>query len=243
MKYQRIEPAVFLSRPNRFLAEVERNGKRETVHVKNTGRCLELLIPGRTVWLKKSLNPNRKTGFDLVAVEKYGRIINLDAQAPNQVFSEWAQAGNFLPDLTLLRPETVWGSSRFDFYWEAAGRRGFTEIKGCTLEENGLALFPDAPTERGVRHLTELAAAQSEGYDCSVYFILQMKGCRLFCPNDRTHPQFGQALRAASGAGVRIHALDCLVSPDCLLADQPVPVVLSLEEALQKMQDGVVDLA
>lgn len=167
MRYDHITPAVFLSRPNRFIAQVELSGQEETVHVKNTGRCRELLIPGRTVWLEKSGNPARKTQYDLVAVDKDGLLINMDAQAPNRVFGEWARAGGFVEGLTLLRPETAWGSSRFDFYWEAGRRKGFVEVKGCTLEEDGLAMFPDAPTLRGVKHLRELAAAQQEGYECA----------------------------------------------------------------------------
>ncbi len=240
MHYQDIVPAVFLSRPNRFIAQVELDGREETVHVKNTGRCKELLIPGRTVWLEKSGNPARKTQYDLIAVDKDGLLINMDAQAPNQVFAEWARAGGFVDGLTLLRPETTWGKSRFDFYWEAerpgadgsepVQTKGFVEVKGCTLEENGLAMFPDAPTQRGVKHLHELAAAQGEGYQCTVCIIIQMKGCRLFCPNERTHPEFGVALRQAAAAGVRVLAMDCRVTPDSLTVDQPVPVCLKMQE-------------
>ena len=228
MHYHHIYPARFLARPNRFIAQVELEGRQETVHVKNTGRCRELLIPGRTVYLEQSANPQRKTRFDLVAVDKDGRLVNMDAQAPNQVFREWAQAGQFRPGLTLLRPETTWGSSRFDFYWEdAGGGRGFVEVKGCTLEEHGLAMFPDAPTARGVKHLQELAFAQGEGYRCAVCIVVQMKGCRQFCPNERTHPEFGQALREAAAAGVQVLAVDCLVTPEGLKMDQPIPVSLT----------------
>lgn len=227
MRYHAVRPARFQSRPNRFIARVELDGREETVHVKNTGRCRELLLPGRTVYLEQSSNPDRKTRFDLIAVDKSGLLINLDAQAPNQVFAEWARAGRFRPNLTLLRPEITWGSSRFDFYWEdAAGAKGFVEVKGCTLEEDGLALFPDAPTLRGVKHLRELARAQGEGYACTVCLVLQMKGCRLFCPNERTHPAFGQALREAASAGVQVLAMDCQVAPDRLELDAPVPVSL-----------------
>ena len=227
MRYHAVRPARFQSRPNRFIARVELDWREETVHVKNTGRCRELLLPGRTVYLEQSSNPNRKTRFDLIAVDKSGLLINLDAQAPNQVFAEWARAGRFRPNLTLLRPEPTWGSSRFDFYWQdAAGAKGFVEVKGCTLEEDGLALFPDAPTLRGVKHLRELARAQGEGYACTVCLVLQMKGCRLFCPNERTHPAFGQALREAASAGVQVLAMDCQVAPDRLELDAPVPVSL-----------------
>jgi sugar fermentation stimulation protein A len=225
-----VHEAVFLSRPNRFIAQVALDGKEETVHVKNTGRCKELLLPGRTVWLEGSDNPARKTKYDLIAVDKDGLLINMDAQAPNKVFYEWASAGHFLPDLTLLRPETVWDKSRFDFYWETPDRKGFVEVKGVTLEEQGLAMFPDAPTQRGVKHLRELAAAQGEGYECAVCFVLQMKGCRAFCPNERTHPEFGQALRASVSAGVRAMALDCRVTPDSLTIDQPVPIFLEMQD-------------
>jgi sugar fermentation stimulation protein A len=230
MKYQHIVPAVFLSRPNRFIAQVEVEGREETVHVKNTGRCRELLIPGRTVWLEGSDNPERKTKYDLVAVDKNGLLINMDAQAPNKVFYEWAGAGNFMGKLESLRPETVWDKSRFDFYWETNDRKGFVEVKGVTLEQKGLAMFPDAPTQRGVKHLRELAAAQGEGYHCTVCFVIQMKGCHSFCPNEATHPEFGAALREAAGAGVRVLALDCQLTPDSLTIDQPVPVFLEMQD-------------
>lgn len=226
MQYQNVSRGIFLCRPNRFIAEVEIDGSKETVHVKNTGRCRELLVPGCTVYLEKSGNPARKTAYDLIAVEKGPLLINMDSQAPNKVFGEWAASGGFRSDLTLLRPETVWGKSRFDFYWEAGEEKGFVEVKGCTLEENGLALFPDAPTERGVKHLNELAAAAAEGYECTVCFVLQMKGCRVFRPNEQTHPEFAAALRDAAHSGVRVLAMDCRVTPNSLLIDAPVPVKL-----------------
>ena len=165
MRYPNIHKARFLARPNRFIARVLLEEEELTVHVKNTGRCRELLVPGAPVWLVRSGNPSRKTAYDLVAVEKAGRLINMDSQAPNALFAEWARAGHFVPGLTLLRPETTWGNSRFDFYWEAGARRGFTEVKGCTLEEDGWTYFPDAPTERGVKHLEELARARAEGFE------------------------------------------------------------------------------
>ena len=226
MQYQRIEKGRFLSRPNRFIAHVELDGRTEVVHVKNTGRCRELLIPGATVYLEKSDNPARKTQYDLIAVEKGTLLVNMDAQAPNQVFREWAEAGNFQEGLTLLRPETTWGDSRFDFYWEAGDRRGFVEVKGVTLEEDGHACFPDAPTERGVKHLNELARCQTDGYEAAVCFVLQMAGMKDFAPNDRTHPAFGDALRQASQAGVRIMARECIVTPDSLTIGAAVPVLL-----------------
>jgi sugar fermentation stimulation protein A len=229
MRYDNITPAKFLSRPNRFIAQVEVDGREETVHVKNTGRCRELLVPGATVWLTQSANPARKTRYDLVAVDKGGLLINMDAQAPNRVFAEWAQGGHLVDGLTLLRPETTWGSSRFDFYWEAGERRGFVEVKGCTLETGGLALFPDAPTQRGVKHLRELIAAHEAGYEAAVCFVIQMKGMRQFRPNDATHPEFGAALRQAAQAGVGVLAVDCQVTPDSLTMDAPVPVELSMQ--------------
>ena len=226
MQYQRIENGRFLSRPNRFIAHVELDGRTEVVHVKNTGRCRELLIPGATVYLEKSDNPARKTQYDLIAVEKGTLLVNMDAQAPNHVFREWAEAGNFQEGLTLLRPETTWGDSRFDFYWEAGGRLGFVEVKGVTLEEDGHACFPDAPTERGVKHLNELARCQADGYEAAVCFVLQMAGMKDFAPNDRTHPAFGDALRQAAQAGVRIMARECAVTPDSLTIGAAVPVLL-----------------
>ena len=243
MIYHNIHAARFLARPNRFIAQVELDGAVETVHVKNTGRCRELLLPGCTVYLEGSANPARKTRYDLVAVEK-GRpglpplLINMDAQAPNQVFREWMEAGGGqalgLPRPALLRPETVWGRSRFDFYWERTDvsretsvlRKGFVEVKGCTLEEDGLALFPDAPTQRGVKHLRELIACREAGYETAVCVVVQMAGMAAFSPNDRTHPQFGSALREAARAGVRVLAVECATAPDSLTITGPVPVRL-----------------
>lgn len=227
MQYQRIEKGRFLSRPNRFIAHVELNGQTETVHVKNTGRCRELLTPGATVYLEKSGNPARKTQYDLIAVEKGNLLVNMDAQAPNQVFREWAESGGFRPDLTLLRPETTWGDSRFDFYWEAAdSSRGFVEVKGVTLEEGGHARFPDAPTARGVKHLKELVRCREEGYEAAVCFVIQMAGMRDFAPNDVTHPAFGDALRLAARSGVQVIARECAVTEDSLTIAASVPVLL-----------------
>lgn len=221
-----------MARPNRFIAHVEREGNLEIVHVKNTGRCRELLVPGSIVYLEECSNPNRKTKYDLVAVEKGNLLINMDAQAPNQVFGEWALSGHFIPELTLLRPEVTYGKSRFDFYWEAGQlstkRRGFVEIKGVTLEENGLALFPDAPTERGIKHLQELIACRREGYEAAICFVLQMENMQMFAPNDRTHPAFGAALRKAAAAGVHVMAMGCKVTPDCLSIACQVPIELGL---------------
>ena len=226
MRYQRIHAGVFQARPNRFIAHVELSGKTEICHVKNTGRCRELLVPGAAVYLEEAQNPARKTRFDLIAVQKGERLINMDAQAPNKVFQEWAEEGNFQKSLTLLKPETTFGASRFDFYWEAGPISGFVEVKGVTLEQDGLALFPDAPTERGVKHLRGLRRAVERGYRAAVFFVVQMKGPRLFRPNDDTHPAFGQALREAAAAGVGVYAWDCAVTPESLTLDAPVEVAL-----------------
>ncbi len=230
MRYKQVKRGIFLARPNRFIAHVEVDGSMEVVHVKNTGRCRELLVPGAVVYLEKADQPKRKTQFDLIAVEKGSLLINMDAQAPNQVFREWAQAGEWVPGLTLLKPETKFGHSRFDFYWEAEDfstkRRGFVEVKGVTLEENGVVLFPDAPTERGVKHIGELIACHAAGYEAALCFVVQMEGMRCFRPNDRTHPAFGEALRRAREAGVQIFARECLVSPDSLTLTGNIPVEL-----------------
>lgn len=226
MQYANIRPAIFRSRPNRFIAKVELDGQEETVHVKNTGRCKELLVPGRRVWLEEGATPNRKTKYDLIAVDKDGLLVNMDAQAPNKVFAEWAKAGSFVPDLTLLRPETTWGKSRFDFYWEAGERRGFVEVKGCTLEDDGFCRFPDAPTERGVKHLNELVSCMEDRFEAAVCFVIQMDGMKSFSPNDATHPAFGDALRSAHQAGVQVLAVGCSVTPDTLNITHFIPVVL-----------------
>ena len=226
MRYPNIHKARFLARPNRFIARVLLEGEELTVHVKNTGRCRELLVPGAPVWLVRSDNPARKTAYDLVAVEKAGRLINMDSQAPNALFAEWARAGHFVPGLTLLRPETTWGNSRFDFYWEAGARRGFTEVKGCTLEEDGWTYFPDAPTERGVKHLEELARARAEGFEAAVCFVIQMADVDGFSTNDRTHPAFGEALRRAVDQGVEVLARQCAVSPGEVWMTGPVEIRL-----------------
>lgn len=230
MDYHAISEGRFLSRPNRFIAQVERQGQEVTVHVKNTGRCAELLQPGALVYLEESSNPNRKTRFDLVAVWKGKLLVNMDAQAPNTIFREWAEAGDFLPNLSLLQGEKTFQNSRFDFYWEEESDgvkvKGFTEIKGVTLESQGIACFPDAPTQRGVKHLRELIAARQAGYQASVCFVVQMEGMRQVVPNWRTHPEFGRTLIEAREAGVEVFALDCQVGTDFLRPGKRLPVVL-----------------
>lgn len=233
MKYHQIEKAVFLERPNRFIAYVNRAGQKEICHVKNTGRCRELLVPGAAVYLDKSSNPNCKTAYDLIAVKKGDRLINMDSQAPNLAAAEWLrQGGPFLQQGSafckeiMVKQETKYKNSRFDLYAEIEGRKLFIEVKGVTLEENGIARFPDAPTERGIKHVRELEACQNDGYEAYLLFVIQMKGIRHFEPNDRTHPAFGDALRRAAQNGVHILAYDCLVSEDSIVIDKPVPVRL-----------------
>ena len=234
MVYGKILPGIFRARPNRFIAHVDIGGRVEVCHVKNTGRCRELLIPGVKVWLEECGSPTRKTKYDLVAVEKMGPegtlFINMDAQAPNRVFGEWAAAGGlgFVP--TLLRPETTYGDSRFDYYWELSqegeNRQGFWEVKGVTLEEDRVARFPDAPTLRGVKHLEGLALARQAGYEAGVCFIVQMEGMDYVEPNDATHPEFGSALRRAAGAGVEVLALECRAKTGSLVVTRSIPVKL-----------------
>ena len=226
MRYQTVVPGCFLKRPNRFIAHVETAEGEQIVHVKNTGRCRELLIPGATVYLEKSGNPERKTAYDLVAVEKGSILINMDSQAPNRVFGEWAAAGGFLPEVTAVRREYTYGDSRLDFCLETPAGLHLVEVKGVTLERDGLALFPDAPTERGIKHIRELQRAAESGMEATLCFVIQMKGIHALSPNDETHPAFGAALREAAAAGVQIKAWDCLVTPDTLVIDQPVPVLL-----------------
>ena len=226
MNYRHIEQGIFLSRPNRFIAHVERGGEQLVCHVKNTGRCRELLVPGCTVYLERAENPMRKTAYDLVAVDKGGRLINMDAQAPNQVFYEWAASGRFLSGITLIRPEQKFGSSRFDFYLEAGDRKIFLETKGVTLEEKNGAFFPDAPTQRGVKHVEELIACRKAGYEAYLFFVIQMEGVDYFAPNVKTHPEFGDVLCRARTAGVELIAYDCLVKPDMLELRRPIEVCL-----------------
>lgn len=224
MKYKHIIPARFISRPNRFIAYCEVDGVTETVHVKNTGRCRELLLPDTRVYLSVSDNPARKTKYDLVAVEKIRQngeavLINMDSQAPNEMAYEWLK--KTVPGASIKR-EVRFGNSRFDLYFEDGDRRGFIEVKGCTLEQDGIAMFPDAPTERGVKHIYELIEAKNAGYEAYVLFVIQMKGIGRFEPNSQTHPEFAKALKTAQEAGVKVLAYDSIVTPDSAEIDAPV---------------------
>lgn len=239
MKYERITQGSFLERPNRFLAYAELAGKREVVHVKNTGRCAELLTPGAVIYVQESDNPERKTKWDLIAVEKGDRLVNMDSQIPNRVVQEWIGAGNLFEDVRLVKPETVYGNSRFDLYVETGdNRKIFIEIKGVTLEEDGVVRFPDAPSERAVKHLGELMQAVKEGYEAYVFFVIQMKDVRYFTPNRETHPAFCDALKRARAAGVRVLAYDCVVDSDSITIHKEVPVVLGsplLKESVEPL--------
>ncbi len=225
MKYNNIIPGIFHARPNRFLAQVEIGGVMETVHVKNTGRCRELLPPGAQVWCQRSDNPARKTQYDLITVRKGRRLINMDSQAPNRAAGEWLASGGLGP-VTDLRPETRHGDSRFDFSFTLEGRQCFLEVKGVTLETEGVCAFPDAPTERGAKHLRGLTQAAREGYGAYVLFVIQMADVDCLHPNDATDPEFGRALREAAANGVQILAMDCAVTVEEMRIQNPVPVRL-----------------
>lgn len=231
MKYTEIKKGSFLSRPNRFIAKVLIDGKEETVHVKNTGRCKELLIPGVTVYLYVSDNPDRKTKYDLIAVEKNRKgkpplLVNMDSQIPNAVAHEWLKTCGIFSENAVFRREVTYGKSRFDFYIEDGDRKAFLEVKGVTLENGGVASFPDAPTERGVKHINELCRCVSNGYEGYILFVIQMKEINYMTPNDVTHKAFGDALRDAQKAGVKILAVDCIVTPDSIKCDKNVEVKL-----------------
>ena len=216
MVYPQTREAVFLTRPNRFVAEVELEGRRETVHVKNTGRCRELLLPGARVILAAGEKSGRKTAWDLVTVEKPGLgWVNIDSQAPNRVVREWLDRGG-IPGLTGIRPEYAYGASRVDFCLERGEKRILLEVKGCTLEREGVGWFPDAPTLRGAKHLRELAAARRKGWDCILAFVIALPGVRQVLPNRETDPDFAQALSEAEAAGVEVLHLPCAVGPDSL---------------------------
>lgn len=231
MQYASIIRGQFCSRPNRFLAVVRIGGQEEIVHVKNTGRCRELLIPECTVYLSRSDNPNRKTKYDLIAVEKQREgkpplLINLDSQIPNAAAAEWLETGSLFSANAVFRREVTHGSSRFDFSIMDGNIQSFLEVKGVTLEQDGIALFPDAPTLRGVKHLQELTACQQAEIPAYLLLVIQMKEIRAFRPNNAMHPQFGEALRRAAAAGVTLLARDCIVTPDSITIDAPVPIQL-----------------
>lgn len=236
MKYERIKVGTFVERPNRFIAYVNIAGRKETVHVKNTGRCRELLIPGATVYVQESDNPNRKTKWDLIGVKKGNRMINMDSQITNAVVKEWIEKGNLFANPSLIKPETTYGQSRFDLYVGEGERKAFIEVKGVTLEEDGIVRFPDAPTERGVKHVEELCHAVSEGYEAYVIFVIQMDKVSYFTPNERTHKAFGDALRKAKKAGVHILAYDCKVKKDSISLYKEVPVILEQEQLKEIVQ-------
>ena len=223
MHYANMIPGIFRARPNRFIAHVEIGGQEEIVHVKNTGRCRELLPPGAQVWCQESDNPARKTRFDLITVQKGHRLINMDSQAPNAAAKEWLSAGGLGP-IENLKAEARHGDSRFDFAFEKDGVPCFLEVKGVTLETDGICAFPDAPTERGVKHLQGLTRLAREGYGAYVLFVIQMADVRYLHPNDATDPAFGAALREAAASGVRILAMDCHVTADTMTIRNPVEV-------------------
>lgn len=235
MNYTEIVSAEFIERPNRFIAYVELMGVRTKVHVKNTGRCRELLTDHAKVYLEKSGKESRSTAYDLVAVEKKGRLVNMDSNAPNKVAGEWLRAGGLYRDISLVRPEKTFGSSRFDFYVESAsGRKAFIEVKGVTLEREGVAAFPDAPSERAVKHVEELIEAHRQGYEAYLLFVIQMKGICYVEPNWDTQPAFGEALKRARREGVRFLAYDCLVRENSLEMDAPLPVYLDSLDRIEK---------
>lgn len=234
MKYEKVEKGYFLERPNRFIAKVVTGNRVETVHVKNTGRCRELLVRNAPVFLEKSSNPARSTGWDLIAVKKGERMINMDSQAPNRAAEEWLRAGGLFPKVGLVRPETVYGRSRFDFYIETEDEKIFMEVKGVTLEEDGVVMFPDAPSERAVKHVEELVAARREGYRAVLMFVIQMEGVKYFTPNRRTDARFAEALLKAEKEGVEILACDCRVTPDSMRIREKVSVVLDPDHDEEK---------
>ena len=233
MKYDNIVQGRFESRPNRFIAYVNVDGKSEKVHVKNTGRCKELLTRHAEVFLEKSSNPERSTQYDLVAVKKEQRMINMDSQAPNKAVKEWLLKKEPFKDVTLIRPETNYENSRFDFYIETSKEKIFMEVKGVTLEQDGVVLFPDAPSDRAIKHVHELIDAVKAGFEAYIMLVIQMEGVRYFTPNSQTQPEFADALLKARSAGVKIVAYDCLVTKESMTINEPVPVYLSLLDRIK----------
>lgn len=253
MHYTNICQGTFIDRPNRFIAHINIEGSAETVHVKNTGRCAELLVPGAVVYVQESDKPDRKTKWDLIAVKKGSRMVNMDSQIPNHLVKEWLEEGNLFKDITRIRPEYTYGSSRFDLYVEADGKKIFIEVKGVTLEEDGVVRFPDAPSNRAVKHVEELKLAVKEGYEAYVFFVVQMKDVRYFTPNMDTHPAFGEALMDAARAGVHILSYDCDVRKDDIHIADEVPVVFDqfdqradnaacADEAVKRSDSDLVDV-
>lgn len=226
MEYKNIVKGEFIKRPNRFIGNVIIDGTECECHIKNTGRCKELLVPMAEVYLEKSNNPNRKTMYDLVSVRKGNRIINIDSQAPNRIFREWAETAEYFKNITQLRGEVSFGKSRLDFYIETESEKIFAEVKGVTLESNDTVSFPDAPTERGVKHINELIKAKHSGYRAIAVFVVQMDNAKIFVSNDITHPAFGAALREAYKKGVEILVLGCKVTPNSISAYSTIPFKL-----------------
>ena len=230
IRYEKMKQGVFLSRPNRFVAHVRLDGQEEICHVKNTGRCRELLLPGAEVWCQHHDDPGRKTAWSLITVRKGERLVNLDSQVPNKLALDYVKQGGlgFAPQM--VKPEQTYGNSRFDLYYEAGERRGFVEVKGVTLEDGGVARFPDAPTQRGRKHLLELQAAVEAGFDAWVLFVIQMADIRRFEPNWPRDPDFSEALCRAAEHGVQVRAVECLVTEDSLAITKEVPVALKEEK-------------
>ena len=226
MKYKKIKEGFFRERPNRFIAYVEIDGKIEVCHVKNTGRCKELLIPGVKVYLEESDNPERKTKYDLISVYKGDILFNIDSSAPNKVFGEWVRESGYFKNVTLVKPEKTYGKSRFDFYIEADSRKIFAEVKGVTLEKDGVLMFPDAPTERGVKHINELVLCKKDGYDAFVVFIIQTEKAKHFTPNAETHKEFAVALKNALKNGVKVLCLTCNVTADEMCVKEQIDYLI-----------------
>ena len=227
MLYSNIQQGYFLSRPNRFIAHVEINGVTEICHVKNTGRCRELLTERAVVYVQQHNDSKRKTKYSLIAVRKENLLINMDSQAPNKAVAEWLTDKQPFGEIRVMKPECRHGNSRFDFYVETEKRKIFIEVKGVTLENDGIAMFPDAPTARGVKHLQELTNCLQQGYEAAAIFVIQFTGAKLFKPNYATHPEFAQALRAAQAAGVQVMALECTVTPESMWIGKSVPLQLT----------------
>lgn len=222
--YHNMVPGTFRTRPNRFIAHVEIAGKEEICHVKNTGRCRELLIPGVTVWCQHHDDPKRKTEFSLIAVQKGEWLVNMDSQVPNKLAYDYVNQGGlgFVPEL--VKAEQTFGSSRFDLYYEVGARKGFVEVKGVTLEQDGVVSFPDAPTQRGTKHLRELQEAVRQGYEAWVLFVVQMSDVLYFTPNIAHDPDFARTLQEAENSGVHIKAVECAVTPETIAITKEIPI-------------------